>query len=126
VDDLSALVQTGGAKRQAAVARAEEIVDAGVRGFAQWMEQRASVPLIRAVRAQADAWRAAELARAQRQLARGESVDAVLGALARGLTAKLMHGALAELRGADGEHREQVAKAVRRLFLAGAGRGQAT
>ena len=47
VDDLSALVQTGGKKRQAAVARAEQIVDAGVRGFAQWLEQRASAPACR-------------------------------------------------------------------------------
>ena len=117
VDDLSALVQTGGEKRQAAVARAEEIVDAGVRGFAHWLEQRASVPLIRAVAAQADAWRAAELARARRQLARGDDVDAVLEALARGLTAKLMHGALAESARADRGQREQVAQAVQRLFL---------
>jgi glutamyl-tRNA reductase len=122
VDDLSALVQTGGERRQAAVARAEQIVDAGVRGFAQWLEQRASVPLIRAVCAQAGAWRAAELARAQRQLAKGEPVEAVLDALARGLTAKLMHGAMTELRGADGEHRQQVALTVQRLFLHGAAR----
>ncbi|MDZ7589684.1 MAG: glutamyl-tRNA reductase [Rubrivivax sp.] len=117
VDDLSALVQTGGEKRQAAVARAEEIVDAGVRGFAHWLDQRANVPLIRALNAQAETWRAAELERAKRQLARGEPVEVVLGALARGLTAKLMHGAMTELRGADGEHREQMALAVQRLFL---------
>lgn len=122
VDDLSALVQTGGERRQAAVARAEQIVDAGVRGFAKWLEQRASVPLIRALCAQAGAWRAAELARAQRQLAKGEPVEAVLDALARSLTAKLMHGAMTELRGADGEHREQVALTVQRLFLHGAAR----
>jgi glutamyl-tRNA reductase len=84
------------------------------------------VPLIRAVQAQADAWRAAELARAQRQLARGEPVDAVLDALARGLTAKLMHGALTELRGADGEHRAQMVQAVQRLFLHGAARRAST
>ena len=80
------------------------------------------MPLIRAVCAQADAWRAAEVARAQRPLARGEPVDAVLDALARGLTAKLMHGALTELRSADGERREQLALAVQRLFLHGAAR----
>ena len=117
VDDLSALVQTGGEKRRAAVAQAEQIVDAGVRGFAHWLEQRASVPLIRAVGRQADAWRAAELARARRQLARGDDVDAVLVALAHGLTAKLMHGALTGLHAADHGQREQAALAVQRLFL---------
>jgi glutamyl-tRNA reductase len=126
VDDLSALVQTAGDKRLAAVARAEPIVDAGVRSFAHWLDQRASVPLIRAVHDQAEAWRAAELARARRQLARGAELDAVLDGLARGLTAKLMHGALSELRGADGELRGPLARAVQRLFLHGSGRAAST
>jgi glutamyl-tRNA reductase len=99
------------------VARAEEIVDAGVRSFAQWMEQRASVPLIRALNQQADEWQAAELLRARRQLARGGSIDAVLSSLAHGLSAKLMHGAMSELRSADEEHREAMSAAVSRLFL---------
>jgi len=119
VDDLSSLVQTAGDKRHAAVARAEAIVDAGVQGFAHWLEQRASVPLIRALHQQADQWRAAELQRAQRQLARGEDIGLVLDGLTRGLTAKLMHGALAELRCADEAHRGQVADTVSRLFLRG-------
>jgi glutamyl-tRNA reductase len=117
VDDLSALVQTAGDKRQQAVARAEEIVDAGVKSFAHWMEQRASVPLIRALNQQADAWQAAELLRARRQLARGGSIDAVLQALAHGLTAKLMHGAMSELRCADEQHRDAMSASVSRLFL---------
>ncbi len=117
VDDLAALVQTAGDKRQQAVARAEEIVDAGVHSFAQWMEQRASVPLIRALNQQADDWQAIELARARRLLARGGSIDAALQALAHGLTAKLMHGAMSELRCADEQHRDAMGEAVQRLFL---------
>jgi glutamyl-tRNA reductase len=117
VDDLSSLVQTGSDKRHAAVARAEEIVDEGVKGFAHWLEQRASVPLIRALNRQAEDWRGAELLRAQKLLAKGEPIDAVLDTLTRGLTAKLMHGALAELRSADEAHREHVAATVSRLFL---------
>ncbi len=117
VDDLSMLVQSGGEKRQAAVAQAEAIVDAGVRGFAHWLEQRHNVPLIREVNARADAWRDAELARARKQLARGENLDAVLESLARGLTAKVLHGTLSELRHADGSHRAEVNHTVARLFL---------
>jgi glutamyl-tRNA reductase len=117
VDDLSSLVQTAGDKRQQAVARAEEIVDAGVKSFSHWMEQRASVPLIRALNQQADEWQATELARARRLLARGGDVDAVLQSLAKGLSAKLMHGALAELRSSDDGHRERTSDAVARLFL---------
>ena len=117
VDDLSALVQTAGEKRQAAVEQAEAIIDAGVQSFAHWLDQRTSVPLIQALNRQADDWRAAELARARKLLARGEDADAVLEALARGLTQKMLHGALAELNAADPSQREQVAQAVTRLFL---------
>jgi glutamyl-tRNA reductase len=117
VDDLSSVVQTAGDKRQAAVARAEEIVDAGVKSFEHWMDQRASVPLICALNRQADEWQATELQRARRQLARGADVDAVLQTLAHGLTAKLMHGTMSELRGADEAHRVAVTDAVSRLFL---------
>ena len=49
VDDLSALVQTAGERRQAAVQQAEVIIDAGVQSFAHWLDQRAAVPLIQAL-----------------------------------------------------------------------------
>jgi glutamyl-tRNA reductase len=117
VDDLSAIVQSGGEKRQAAVAQAEAIIDAGVQSFAHWLDQRASVPLIQALNRQADDWRVAELARARKMLARGDDVDGVLEALTRGLTQKMLHGAMAELNAAEGEQRRQIAHTVSRLFL---------
>ncbi len=117
VDDLSALVQTAGEKRQAAVAQAEAIIDAGVQSFGHWLDQRASVPLIQALNAQADDWRAAELARARKLLAKGADVDSVLEALSRGLTQKMLHGAMAELHASEGEQRAQMAATVTRLFL---------
>ncbi|WP_137892668.1 glutamyl-tRNA reductase [Ramlibacter sp. 2FC] len=117
VDDLAAVVQTAQASRQAAVAQAEAIIDAGVQSFMHWLGQRGTVPLIQQLNAQTDAWRAAEIARARRLLARGEDVDAVLEALSRGLTQKMLHGALAELNAADPAHREQTAQAISRLFL---------
>ena len=117
VDDLSALVQTAGEKRQAAVAQAEAIIDAGVQSFAHWLDQRATVPLIQALHAQADDWRAAELARARKMLAKGADIDAVLEQLSRGLTQKMLHGTLAELHASDGTARQQMAQTVSRLFL---------
>ena len=117
VDELATVVQTAGEKRQAAVEQAEAIVDAGVQSFAHWLDQRAAVPLIQALNRQADDWRSAEMARARKLLARGEDVDRVLDALARGLTQKLLHGALAELHATDGTQREQLAQTVSRLFL---------
>ena len=38
-------------------------------------------------------------------------------ALARGITQKMLHGAMAELNAADPAHREQTAQAITRLFL---------
>jgi len=118
VDDLSQLVQTAGERRQAAVAQAEAIIDAGVQSFSHWLDQRASVPLIQALNAQADQWRGAEINRARKLLAKGADVETVLEALSRGLTQKLLHGALAELHGSnDSEQRAQTAETISRLFL---------
>ncbi len=119
VDELAAQVQTAGEKRQAAVAQAEAIVETGVQSFMHWLDQRHTVPLIQALHAQADDWRALEIARARKLLAKGAEVDAVLDALSRGLTQKLLHGTLAELHASDGEQRLQLAQTVSRLFLRG-------
>ena len=119
VDDLSAVVQTAGEKRQAAVAQAEAIIESGVQNFVHWLDQRATVPLIRSLNAQAEQWRQHELARARKLLARGDSPDEALEALARGLTQKMLHGAMAELHNADPQQRAQMIDAVTRLFLRG-------
>ncbi len=121
VDDLASVVQTAQASRQAAVAQAEAIIDAGVQSFMHWMDQRSPaggvVPLIQQINAQADEWRALEIARAKKMLAKGEDLDAVLEALSRGLTQKMLHGTLAELRAGDADTRAQTAQTVSRLFL---------
>jgi glutamyl-tRNA reductase len=82
-----------------------------------WMVQRGSVPLIQQLNAQADEWREAEMARARKMLAKGEDPEKVLEALSRGLTQKMLHGAMAELREADPEHVTQATHAVQRIFL---------
>ena len=117
VDDLAGVVQTGQASRQAAVAQAEAIVDAGVQSFMHWLDQRHTVPLIQQLNAQADAWRAHEVARARKALAKGEDVEAVLEALSKGLTQKMLHGAFAELHGADTVARERASHAIEHFFL---------
>ncbi|WP_309903190.1 glutamyl-tRNA reductase [Variovorax soli] len=117
VDDLEGVVRQGHASRQAAVAEAEVIIDAGVRSFMHWLDQRGSVPLIQQLNAQTDEWRAMELARARKLLAKGEPVEAVLEALSRGLTQKMLHGAMAELHAGDVTAREHMAQAISRLFL---------
>ena len=121
VDDLAKVVQTGQANRQAAVMQAEAIIDAGVQSFMHWMDQRnpvgGVVPLIQQLNAQADEWRALEIARARKMLARGEDVDAVLEALSRGLTQKMLHGTFAQLRDSNADSRERASAAAQHFFL---------
>jgi glutamyl-tRNA reductase len=117
VDDLAGVVQTAQANRQAAVAQAEAIVDAGVQNFLHWLDQRSTVPLIQALNTQADEWRAVEIARARKLLLKGEDIDTVLEALSKGVTQKLLHGALAELRSGDAAARDRASTAVQHFFL---------
>lgn len=121
VDDLAKVVQTGKSNRQAAVAQAEAIIDAGVQSFMHWMEQRdpgkGVIPLIQQINAQTDVWRELEITRAKKLLAKGEPIEAVLEALSRGLTQKMLHGTLAELNSGDQSSRIATAETVSRLFL---------
>ena len=96
-----------------------------MQSFVHWLDQRGSVPLIQALHTQADDWRALEIARARKLLAKGADVDSVLEALSRGLTQKMLHGTLAELHAADGPQRAELAQTVARLFLRQSTRGPA-
>jgi len=117
VDDLSTVVQSGLANRQAAVAQAEIIIDSGVENFVSWLERRNEVPLIQQLNTQADIWREAEIQKARKLLAKGESIDHVLDSLAKSLTQKMLHGAMTELRHSDPNSREQAHRSIENFFL---------
>jgi len=117
VDTLSSLVQRAGERREAAVAQAEAIIEVGVQGFVHWLDQRGSIPLIQALHAQSDEWRAVEIARAKKLLAGGEDIGAVLESLSRGVAQKMLHGTLAELKATEADQREQLNQTIARLFL---------
>jgi glutamyl-tRNA reductase len=116
VDDLGRVVQSGTDARRAAVVQAETIIESRVQNFMHWMQSRAIVPVIRDLHQSADMLQAAELDRARRALARGDSPDAVLEQLAHGLTQKFLHGPLAALNRSEGSEREQLLAMVPRLF----------
>jgi len=117
LDDLAQIVQAGSDKRHAAVGQAETIIESGVQDFVRWLGTRATVPLIQALQTQAEAWRTAELQRARKLVAKGDDIDAVLEALSRGLTQKMLHGPLAGLQATDGEERSALTQTLSRLFL---------
>ncbi|WP_342115892.1 glutamyl-tRNA reductase [Pseudoduganella sp. OTU4001] len=116
VDDLGKVVQTGMENRQAAVAQAEAIIETRVQSFMHWIDDRAVVPVIQGLQENSETIRLLELERARKLLAKGESVDAVLEALSRGLTAKFMHGPQQALHRAQGDERAQLAELLPQLF----------
>ncbi len=116
VDDLGKVVQTGLENRQAAVAQAEAIIENRVQSFMHWIDDRAVVPVIQGLQENSETIRLLELERARKLLAKGESVDAVLEALSRGLTAKFMHGPQQALHRAQGDERAQLAELLPQLF----------
>jgi glutamyl-tRNA reductase len=116
VDDLGKVVQTGMENRQAAVAQAEAIIETRVQSFMHWIDDRAVVPVIQGLQENSEAIRLLELERARKLLAKGESVDAVLEALSKGLTAKFMHGPQQALHRAQGDERAQLAELLPQLF----------
>ena len=92
IDDLAGIVSANLDSRRAALDQAEAIIESQVGQFMHWMRLRDGVPLIRALRDEADAARREELERALKALARGEDPAKVLEALSRTLTNKLLHG----------------------------------
>jgi len=97
IDDLAGLVRDGKDARQSAVTEAEAIIEARTDGFLEWLRARENVPLIRQLREHADGQRQQELARALNQLQQGQTPEAVLEALSRSLTNKLLHPPLEAL-----------------------------
>ncbi len=118
VDDLGDIVQTGTDSRKAAVGQAEAIIETRVSHFMHWLEGRGTVPLIQDLRQRGDDLRTLELERAKKLLAKGEDPQAVLDALAQGLTNKFLHGSLHALQHAQGEEREALMKILPGLFRA--------
>jgi glutamyl-tRNA reductase len=119
VDDLRGIVQGNLDARRAAVEQAEAIIDGQVGQFMHWMQARESVPVIRALRDQAEEARRHELERALRLLSRGDDPKQVLETLSQGLTNKLMHAPTQALNEASGEERRTLAQLLTRLFRLG-------
>jgi len=116
VDDLSEIVKGNLQVRREAVAEAERMIAEQSSHFLRWMEGRNVVPTITALSAHHDALREAELERARRMLAGGASADAVIEALARGLTNKLLHAPLAALNAAGDAERAELIALLSRVY----------
>jgi glutamyl-tRNA reductase len=116
IDDLGKIVEGNAESRRAAVDDAERIVARHVEAFRAWLGGRAAVPAIVELRKRADQYREAELSRARARLAKGEDPQAVLDALAKGLTNKFLHHPSQALSRAGDSEREQLTRAIEILY----------
>jgi glutamyl-tRNA reductase len=112
VDDLGRLVNTG----VAAVAEAEVIIDSRVQGYMQWLGTRQTVPLIKELHLRSEALKSAELAKAEKLLARGDDPHAVLKALANALTAKFLHGPTRLVQSSHGQIEEPLQSLIDKIL----------
>lgn len=116
VDDLHAVIDQNKKSRQAAADKAREIIAEGLSHYLETQRAQDAAATIRTYRAQAEALRAAELAKAQRALEAGSDPGQVMSQLARSLTNKLLHPPSAALRRASAEGRSQLVASARELF----------
>ena len=91
VDDIAGIVEVGQQARTQAAEEAETIIAHRVAEFVDWLKRRETVPLIRALRDEAERTRRHALEAALKQLAKGTAPEKVLETLSVQLTNKLMH-----------------------------------
>lgn len=116
VDDLEQVIDENRRSRQAAAQQAEEIIDAQVGHFLDWLRMQGSTSVIRELRAAAEQVRDHALEQALRQLAHGQPAEDAMRQLAHALTNKLMHSPTIALREACQSGQLEVAETARLLF----------
>ena len=116
VDDIAAVVEVGKEERRAAAYTAEDIIHAHTQEFARWLEGRDAVPVIRALRDEAERVRRHTLDAALKRLHKGDAAEDVLTALSQQLTNKLLHPPLQALNTSQGDTRTQLVGLVAKLY----------
>jgi glutamyl-tRNA reductase len=116
VDDLQRVIENNLRLRHEAAVAAEAIVKAEALRFDRVLRMLDAVPVIRAVRDQAEAVKMQAIEQARRQLAAGRPPQEVLQFLAATLTNKLLHAPSAGLRRAGEEGDAELLEAARVLF----------
>ncbi|KZE34460.1 glutamyl-tRNA reductase [Crenobacter luteus] len=116
VDDIAGIVEVGREARQEAAREAETIIEGRVAEFLDWLRRRDAVPMIRALRDEAERTRRHALEAAMRQLARGDDAGKVLETLSQQLTNKLMHPPTQALARAAGPEHDALVAAIARLY----------
>ena len=116
VDDIGGVIEDSVRSRAEAAAQARLIIDRGVEEYLKGHRALSAVDTVTALRRQADAIREQELQRAAKSLGQGEEPKAVLEALARGLTRKLLHSPSVRLKEAGADGRDDIVRLANELY----------
>lgn len=116
VDDLKDVIEENRRSREQAASHAEQIIREGVEQWQKLLRVQSAVGTIRAFRQSVEEIRDAELDKALAALQRGQPAEEVLGALARGLTNKLLHTPTLRLKQAGEEGRDDHIRLAHELF----------
>ena len=98
VDDLHDIIEENLQSRRDAAKQAEEIIDAQVEHFSGWMRSQNTVPVIRAIRDEAQLHSSTVLEKALKQIEQGMPPEQAMTEMARSLTNKLLHEPSRQLR----------------------------
>lgn len=92
VADLGSIAQSDAVPRRLTVTQGEAVIETRVDAFMNWLDERRTMSLLRALDKRAERMRLAEIERARQLLAQGKPADAVLAALATGIENQFLHG----------------------------------
>lgn len=101
VDDLQEVVQDNQKQREIAAEAATTMIEQEARQFMDGLQGLQAVDSIRAFRAQTEALREQEFAKAVTALGKGENPEAVLQRMSRNLTQKMLHTPTVQMRKAS-------------------------
>ncbi len=116
VDDLKEIIEENLQSRRDAALQAEEIIDTQVDHFQAWLRTQDAVPVIRAIRDNAEEISRHSLERAIKQLEHGMPAEQVMTELARTLTNRLLHEPSRQLRHSGFDEEGHLLSTARRLF----------
>jgi len=116
VDDLKEVIQENMNNRKQAALQAEEIIEAQVLNFMEWLNSLDAVDTIRALRLQASMIEDEVLRSAQQKLQHGGDPAEILKEVTHSLTNKLIHTPSTQLRNAGVNGRIDLLSATHELF----------
>lgn len=116
IDDIRGVIDDSVKSRAEAAGEAQQIIERGVAEYLRHVRSLGAVSTLKEFRSRADEIRGLELEKALRALEKGDQPAAVLEALARGITNKLIHSPTVKLKLASSEGRDELIELARELY----------